>query len=442
MGRQGSSFGSELRRRRVGAGLSLAQLAGRLHYSKGHLSKIETGTKPPSMDLVRRCDAELDAGGELVALATPPVSAGHPGANAAGVDGVDGVWTMRLVPDGTSRFFPMGMRAAAAAGDPALLGLSLGSVAMPSAGQGRGRAPAPGPAVSMFRSLFDGLRRLGQSVSPAVVLPMVISQTHVLRGLAAATTASEREDLLLLAAFHAEFTGWMAQEAGDERAAIWWTRKAVEMVAPTTGKETLAAYALVRRAEITLYRDDAIRTIELARAAQLDHKVPPRVRGLAAQREAQGHALRGDYDDCLRTLDRAAELLAAPATAHPGGPVIGSSSVSNLNAVVMAWCLHDLGRSQEAAAALDKEVPGIPENALRARVRFGIRQALAHAAVGEIDHACELARQMLEGIARIDSATVRTDLRRLVRTLVRWHDYGPVREVYPLLIEALRTEAV
>ena len=47
MAEQGKSFGAELRRRRVAAGLSLAQLAARIHYSKGYLSKIETGHKPP-----------------------------------------------------------------------------------------------------------------------------------------------------------------------------------------------------------------------------------------------------------------------------------------------------------------------------------------------------------------------------------------------------------
>jgi transcriptional regulator with XRE-family HTH domain len=62
------SFGAELRRLRTAAGLSLTGLAGLVHYSKGYLSKIETGHQRPHPDLARRCDAVLDAAGTLTAL--------------------------------------------------------------------------------------------------------------------------------------------------------------------------------------------------------------------------------------------------------------------------------------------------------------------------------------------------------------------------------------
>ncbi|MEV7415273.1 helix-turn-helix domain-containing protein [Streptomyces sp. NPDC089919] len=70
-------FGPALRRARQGRGLSLSALAGLVHYSKGYLSKIENGGKPPTPDLARRCDAALRAGGRLAALVpeTPPAPA-------------------------------------------------------------------------------------------------------------------------------------------------------------------------------------------------------------------------------------------------------------------------------------------------------------------------------------------------------------------------------
>ncbi|HKN51093.1 MAG TPA: helix-turn-helix transcriptional regulator, partial [Amycolatopsis sp.] len=61
-------FGRELRRIRTERGLSLARVAELTHYSKGYLSKIETGTKPASPDLARRLDELLDAGGHLVRI--------------------------------------------------------------------------------------------------------------------------------------------------------------------------------------------------------------------------------------------------------------------------------------------------------------------------------------------------------------------------------------
>ncbi|MEU5848661.1 ATP-binding protein [Saccharopolyspora shandongensis] len=62
------TFGTELRRIRQAAGLSLADLAARIHFSKSYLSKIETGMAPPTEALAVLCDAEFGTGGELAGL--------------------------------------------------------------------------------------------------------------------------------------------------------------------------------------------------------------------------------------------------------------------------------------------------------------------------------------------------------------------------------------
>ncbi|MFJ4536690.1 helix-turn-helix domain-containing protein [Streptomyces tibetensis] len=66
------TFGTELRRRRGLAGLSLTQLAALIHYSRGHISRVENGEKRPSEEFARLCDQALRAGGELLALAAGP----------------------------------------------------------------------------------------------------------------------------------------------------------------------------------------------------------------------------------------------------------------------------------------------------------------------------------------------------------------------------------
>ncbi|MFJ6718338.1 helix-turn-helix domain-containing protein [Streptomyces sp. NPDC091259] len=70
-------FAAELRRLRRRRNVSLSELARSIHYSKGYLSKIENGRKPPTPDVARRCDQALGAGGELVRL-VPPVGAVPP----------------------------------------------------------------------------------------------------------------------------------------------------------------------------------------------------------------------------------------------------------------------------------------------------------------------------------------------------------------------------
>ncbi|MFE3690745.1 ATP-binding protein [Streptomyces sp. NPDC059129] len=62
-------FGSELRRRRKEAQMSISEMAQRVHYSKGYLSKVETGKATGSLDLAQACDRELGAAGELAELA-------------------------------------------------------------------------------------------------------------------------------------------------------------------------------------------------------------------------------------------------------------------------------------------------------------------------------------------------------------------------------------
>ncbi|WP_432090170.1 helix-turn-helix domain-containing protein [Streptomyces sp. NRRL F-5630] len=411
-------FGTELRRRRLTAGLSLRALASAVHYSTAQLSKVERGLKAPSRDLVRLCDAALRAGGELLALV--------PGASGAAAEPErrergEEEWEMRLTDEGGG-FRTVGRRQAVVAGAASLMAW---------------RAPAaealpPGTGEELLaasRTLFTQYRHLGQSMPPGMLLPALVAQTHTLRGVAALSRTGVRERLFTLGSRYAEYIGWLFQEDGDERAALWWTREAVDLAA-AGGDRALAGYALVRRALVTLYREDAAETVALARRAQ-HAALPPRVRGLAAQREAQGHALAGDGDSCMRALDRARELLARDEDS--GQPVLGSSHLPDPAGMVTGWCLVDLGRPGDGAEELGGHLARIAPGAVRTHVRYGVRQALARAFEGEIDEACALTARLLDNAAALHSATVRVDLRRLARALARHRNHPGVRELAPRL---------
>jgi transcriptional regulator with XRE-family HTH domain/tetratricopeptide (TPR) repeat protein len=437
----GTSFGVELRRRRSAAGVSLAQLAERVHYSKGYLSRIESGVKPPTADVARCCDAALEADGALAALVPParPRSGGRPDGDAAPVDDAvpvdeEGqVWDMQLAADGSFRLTLLSRRQALAAGGGSLLGAM---VATPGP---RASAAAARQPLDAYVSVFGHLRRLGQTTSPAVVLPLVVAQVGALRGLAAAA-GGRRDKILLLAARHAEFVGWLAQECDDARSALWWTDKAVEM-ADATGDREMAANALVRRALIAMYREDAVQTIALARRAQDVRMISPRIRGLAALQEAQGHALAGDRSSCERSLDQGTELMHAADAETASELTLGSTYTPDLAEAIRGWCYHDLGRSSAAAEILDPQLALIPRSSGRTFARFGARLALSHAAAGDVDSACRLASDVVDAAEAVDSATVRTDLGRLARTLARWPTKPVVREVRVRLAEALTSPA-
>lgn len=76
------TFGVRLRRLRTEAGLSITEFAERTKYSKGYISKIETGAKPPNPELARCCDEALGASGALAELAA---EAGGPAEAVAAV---------------------------------------------------------------------------------------------------------------------------------------------------------------------------------------------------------------------------------------------------------------------------------------------------------------------------------------------------------------------
>ncbi|HEX8630402.1 MAG TPA: helix-turn-helix domain-containing protein [Catenuloplanes sp.] len=71
----GPDFGAELRRLRGERGLSLRELAARVHHGKSYLHELETGQKSPPAAVVRRLDEALDARGRLTAtVATDPIA--------------------------------------------------------------------------------------------------------------------------------------------------------------------------------------------------------------------------------------------------------------------------------------------------------------------------------------------------------------------------------
>jgi transcriptional regulator with XRE-family HTH domain len=388
-------FGEELRRKRLTAGLSLAQLAHIVHYSKAQLSKVECGIKTPGRDLARLCDAALDANGELVSLASPE---------------------------------PASRRQVLAAGALAAPAICLGASAT------SGSAEQTDLAI-IFRTQLDRYRELGQSTDPAILVPMLAGQVTVIQKIAANNGQRASKTLLIIASRYAEYTGWLVQEMGNDFGALRWTRQAIDL-ANAAGDSEFAAYGLVRHALITLYRGDQAQTTQLAERA-LAGSLAPRIRGLAAVRKAQGHAIAADYDSTMRALDCASALLAA-ATLDAAQPVIGTANLIDPAAMIRGWCLYDLGRPRDAARIIDRQLTTIPEGAIRAQARYGVRGALAYAAAGDIDHACQLTSDLLDDLMRVRSATITADLRALARTLGRYQKNAAVRDLFPRLGTALR----
>ncbi|MEU1402399.1 helix-turn-helix transcriptional regulator [Streptomyces sp. NPDC005728] len=424
------SFGKELRRQRNASGMSLAQLAAKVHCSKAYLSRVERGLRNPSDSLALLCDAKLGAGGQLVALRNRPVRQLEDlSALSAAEFGSPGPWSLQLRADGTSDFTAYGSAAPAEGDAPAV----AAKWALAPGVQETGSA---NDTLTVFRAMLHQHRALGQCSSPAVVAPLSIAATAALRGLSRTVPSAQRAATLRLAARFAEYTGWMAQEAGDDQAARWWTGQATTL-AEAGGDDEMAAYALVRQAELALYQGDSMSTVALATEAGARAR-DRRTKELAAQRQAQGYALLGRESECRRALERGAELASATRPQDHGTPVLGSTHLPDLSAFVTAWCLRELGEAEQAVALLDTGQDTMAPHAGRARARHGARLALALAEAGDIERACAVAALVAQDVITTDSATVRADLRQLRSSLAARRKHPVVRDILPVIAESLR----
>jgi transcriptional regulator with XRE-family HTH domain len=386
-------FGAELRRLRTVAGLPLSVLAKRVHYSPGHLSRIEAGLKRPHPDLVRMLDAALGAGGSLIGLFE------------------------RIAP---------------------VRELARPSVPPPGDADMIGGLRDDPAAVDSHQRLFTSLRAAGRQLPAALLAGPVRQSLSVLEQAAELSHGTQRCRLLQLAARYAEFLGWMLQEQGAVSPALYWTNHAV-VLAGAGGDPGMAGHALVRRSLFTLYAGSGQDTVELAGQALAGPDPSPRLRHLALLRQAQGHALAMDAAATAAAL-RAAEA-AVPGQTAVDDLTLGPTAVAQWHAVTEAWCLVELGEVRRAAELFDDQVARIPETNRRSRARFGIRRALAHAMAGEIEQACVAAGQVMPDVRAVRSATVGLDVERLRRTVVRWHRHAPVHELTSDLDAVLNHQA-
>ncbi|MGA4686915.1 helix-turn-helix domain-containing protein [Micromonospora sp. AB353] len=158
-------FGTELRRLRMSAGVSLRQLAPLVLSSRGHLHDLETGRRQPTIDLAARLDTALGADGLLSGMRHPVAAPADPE-------------RLAYVARHPRRI------------DPATL-----------------------------HALADSLtahRRLEDTLGSTSLLPTVRAQLDMMTTLVAETTGALRPQVVDVAAQWAQFGGWL-YAASDQR---------------------------------------------------------------------------------------------------------------------------------------------------------------------------------------------------------------------------------
>lgn len=155
----------------------------------------------------------------------------------------------------------------------------------------------------------------------------------------------------------------------------------------------------------------------------------PRIKGLAANQMAFGYALTGDRDASYRALDEAMGWLAQPA--REDDILLGNRSAVNedLFAIFQATCDIYLGRGVSAIRVLEPRMVSLSRSSVRLTNIARAKLALAYAHAGQPAEACHLTWETLDGIQQVDSLSARSELRRAVRVLDRWHGRSDVQDL-------------
>jgi transcriptional regulator with XRE-family HTH domain len=390
-------FGSEVRRLRMAADKSLDALGTEVYLSRSYLGKIEQGDARGSYQLALSLDTALAAQGSLVRLFLEECARVGP-----------------VAPD-TDILARGGSENAARGSDP----VELASSAAAHLARLRIRSHQAGPHAILC-DLGDGIAELFDA--------------------AGGPSRGAGNPVWPVALQYAELLGWTAQETGHDRIALRWTRTVADWARMLGDAEALS-YALVRQSQQARCGGDVAAAIDLARQAGAVPGLSPRAAQFAAQRETQACALARHESAFRRSLERyqalAAQAPTAPQPTTSWGPL--PDPVFERSRLFEATCLIDLADFRTAAALFDEGMAALGSERT-GYARLAVRQAIAYAHIGELEHACQIATKSLPTVARQGSASLRGDLKRLAHVLNRYHRSDSVRALMPALTALTRAD--
>ena len=176
--------------------------------------------------------------------------------------------------------------------------------------------------IEYFRRLLAEHYTGDKMLGPRQLLGTAMAQLDVLGTLRKQAHTPVAKPLLRTLAQYAEFVGWLQQDGGDLRTAVYWSDRATQW-AQSAADYQMVAYLLIRKNNIACLADDATTAVDLAAAVHdVPGRIEPRIRALPAQQDARSWAMIGDTDRCQRQLDTATELLGMHSgETDPAGPV-------------------------------------------------------------------------------------------------------------------------
>ncbi|MGH3977697.1 MAG: helix-turn-helix domain-containing protein [Pseudonocardiaceae bacterium] len=434
MGEEREAFAAELRRLRASAGVSLGELATRVHANRGYLGHVEHGQRWPSQTVVKALDDALGAGGLLLAAWSAADATKRPTQTQEAADGALSLpvdeWT---APDATTlaeRLTAGGDIALHPAAARRLVHEWLVAEPPQTVEITAGRRVGAGMAETVARRVAQ-LRRVDDYIAGRDLRPLVERELAVTGALLheAAYTDAVGRALLAAVAELCQLAGWVAADAGAPERATRYHLLGVH-AAHAAGDRPTAANLVSTLAYQVANIGDPHEAVLMSRSAVsgIGGHATATTRALLSERVAWAHARAGETrhtERALSTVDTEYDRR------RPADDPLWVYWLDSDEITVMAGrCYVELGQPDRAIPLLTDVLRRYDARQARETALYTSWLAEAHLQAGDVEHAAALAERTLDLTGSINSSRGDDRVALLARQL---EPHRAVQEVRPFL---------
>ncbi|WP_329334677.1 XRE family transcriptional regulator [Streptomyces sp. NBC_01352] len=275
------------------------------------------------------------------------------------------------------------------------------------------------PTLDWLDRLLAEHRRAEDEIGSRPLVDVMRQQLRTVVNLYASARGPLADRVVRLAAEHAQFLAWMAQDQGQTAAALAWYDRSHEW-ALEAGDANMAATTLSMKAHMAWSGGRGDRAVRLAEAARWSAPgASLGVQGMAAQMAARGHALNRDGDDAERLLDEAQSLIGR-ASEHPEDEPVWmyfyGETWFTLQRGMAALHLRDW---RAAVDHLTVGLAALPDDYRRDKTWYRTCLAHAYAGAGEAPQALAVALEAVPDAAAIGRPHSWNELHTTAAVLLR-----------------------
>jgi Helix-turn-helix domain len=441
-------LGAELRRRRIQAGVtSQAMLAKKIAYARAYIAQIELAREAPSAQFVHACDQALHTGGALMELYRRFDNARRKARSVASpTPSPDDLWNPTTQPPPASALNPLlskqHNRRAFLHDATIMAGTAAAGASLADRGDEpwqrltaalRGTIRVDSTTVTNLERLTVGLERLESQMSPNALVGAVIGHLDSISQLLhAPMTLSLWQRLCSIAAETSALAGWLTWDLNTPAAAQAYFRTGLD-AADDAGDRAVGAYLVGGLCVQPSYREQPLIRLNGLNGNGIRYSesdASPATRSWMACLVAEAHVMLGDERAALAELDRAEAMLQQADGDDPGhwrprvtffdqARLLGERGVA----------LARLGRAEPAREVLTLAMTSLDPTMTKIRPRLLVELASSAIQTGEVDTACQHARQALAMAVDLQVEPNLQDVYRIRRDLQPWADTASVRDL-------------